>query len=110
MGTVPLPPSPLNSSSPYLRCETNCRCSIKFASVIYVQQLLDREHYLEWLIAGVENSSHAKLPFWLLLVQIYWRDILISRKYGRRFVVALLSHFQMVSRQRTSYPFPPCLY
>ncbi|KAH8886728.1 hypothetical protein GQ53DRAFT_335573 [Thozetella sp. PMI_491] len=69
---------------------------IKLASVLYIQQLLDREHYLEWLISSLESSHQAKLSFWLLIVQIYWRDLLELRKYGRRFVVALLSHFQVL--------------
>lgn len=46
---------------------------------------------MEWLISGLETCSQAKLPMWLLVTQIYWKDLLRLRKYGRRLVVALLN-------------------
>lgn len=46
---------------------------------------------MEWLVSGLETSSQAKLPMWLLVTQIYWKDLLRLRKYGRRLVVALLN-------------------
>lgn len=46
---------------------------------------------MDWLISGLETCSQAKLPMWLLVTQIYWKDLLRLRKYGRRLVVALLN-------------------
>jgi mediator of RNA polymerase II transcription subunit 12, fungi type len=38
---------------------------------------------------------------WLLIAQIYWKDLLRSRKYGRRLVFALLSHLHLVGSHAT---------
>jgi mediator of RNA polymerase II transcription subunit 12 len=73
--------------------------------------LLDREHYSEWLVSSLENTSEARLPMWMLVTQLYWKDLLKLRKYGRRLVAALISHHHLVSdprhlmtrRQQTTY-------
>lgn len=51
---------------------------------------------MDWLVSGMENCSHAKLPMYLLIIQIYWKDLLRLRKYGRRLVAALLSQYTAV--------------
>ncbi|OAQ97560.1 hypothetical protein LLEC1_06395 [Akanthomyces lecanii] len=70
--------------------------SIRLATVLYSDHLLDREHYLDWIVSGLENSSQAKLPMWILVAQICWTDILRSRKPGRRLVYALLNHLNNI--------------
>ncbi len=52
---------------------------------------------MDWLISNLESSSNDSLPFWLCLVQIYWRDILSMRRTGRRAVFTLLAHYHTVS-------------
>ncbi|KAJ6786991.1 hypothetical protein PWT90_04124 [Aphanocladium album] len=70
--------------------------SIRLATVLYSEHLLDRDHYLEWIVSGLENSNQAKLPMWILIAQICWADILRSRKPGRRLVFALLNHLNTI--------------
>lgn len=74
--------------------------AIRLATQLYAEYLLDREHYMEWLVSNIENSSQSKLPMWVLMTQIYWKDLLQLRKYGRRLVTALISHYHVVG--------PPC--
>lgn len=71
--------------------------SIRLATHLYAEHLLDRDHYMEWLISSIETSQEAKLPMWLLLVQIYWKDMLKLRRHGRRLVTAMLNHHCSVS-------------
>ncbi|KAI1803899.1 hypothetical protein F4811DRAFT_562194 [Daldinia bambusicola] len=66
--------------------------AIRLATHLYAEHLLDRDHYMDWLVAGLENSNQAKLPMWLLIIQIYWKDLLKLRRHGRRLVSAILSH------------------
>lgn len=66
--------------------------AIRLATHLYSEYLLERDHYMDWLVSGLENSNQARLPMWLLVIRIYWRDLLRSRKIGRRFVTAVLSH------------------
>lgn len=49
-------------------------------------------------MSNLESSPSAKLPMWLLVTQIYWKDLLQLRKFGKRLVAALLRHHHEVSR------------
>ncbi|KAF4997676.1 hypothetical protein FGRMN_3708 [Fusarium graminum] len=71
--------------------------AIHLATNLYSGQLLDRDHYLDWIVSGIENSLQSRIPMWLLIAQIYWKDLLRSRKYGRRLVFALLSHLHVIA-------------
>ncbi|KAI0172517.1 hypothetical protein GGR52DRAFT_410406 [Hypoxylon sp. FL1284] len=70
--------------------------AIRLATHLYAEHLLDRDHYMEWLVSGLESSNQAKLPMWLLIVQIYWTDLLKLRKHGRRLINAVLSHHSSI--------------
>lgn len=67
--------------------------ALRLAAQFHSEHLLDRDHYLDWLVSALENCPQAKLPIWLLITQIYWKDILKSRKFGRRLSAALLSQW-----------------
>ncbi|PMD54318.1 RNA polymeras-like protein II mediator complex component Srb8 [Hyaloscypha bicolor E] len=71
--------------------KTRISYAIRLATHFYAEYLLDREHYMDWLVTSLENSPQAKLPMWLLITQVYWKDLLKYRKYGRRLSAALLS-------------------
>ncbi|KAI2639368.1 transcription mediator subunit Med12 [Xylaria nigripes] len=66
--------------------------AIRLATHLYAEHLLDRDHYMDWLVSSLESSNEAKLPMWLLIIQIYWKDMLKLRRYGRRLVTAMLNH------------------
>jgi mediator of RNA polymerase II transcription subunit 12, fungi type len=51
---------------------------------------------MDWLVSSLENSPRAKLPMWLLITQVYWKDLLKYRKYGRRLSAALLNQLAEV--------------
>ncbi|KAL5606705.1 hypothetical protein BROUX41_003101 [Berkeleyomyces rouxiae] len=69
---------------------------IRFSASLYSEGLLDRDHYVDWLVQLLENCQHSKLPIWLLISKIYWADLLKARKNGRRLVVSLLSHLTVI--------------
>lgn len=72
------------------------------ATSLYSEHLLDRDHYLDWVMSDLEGSTQGKLPMWMLIARIYWVDLLRSRKYGRRLVSALLNHMHSVSHGQTA--------
>jgi mediator of RNA polymerase II transcription subunit 12, fungi type len=51
---------------------------------------------MDWLVSSLENSPQAKLPMWLLITQVYWKDLLRYRKHGRRLASALLNQLAEV--------------
>ncbi|PNY24555.1 Mediator of RNA polymerase II transcription subunit 12 [Tolypocladium capitatum] len=66
--------------------------ALRLATSLYSEQLLDRDHYLDWIMCGLESSPQSRIPMWILIAQITWADLLRSRKYGRRLAYALLGH------------------
>ncbi|KAH7304963.1 hypothetical protein B0I35DRAFT_146295 [Stachybotrys elegans] len=70
--------------------------AIRLATNLYSEHLLDRDHYLDWVITGLETSNQGRLPMWILIAQIYWDDLLHQRKHGRRLPAALLYHLDTI--------------
>ncbi|OBT50588.1 hypothetical protein VE04_09675 [Pseudogymnoascus sp. 24MN13] len=68
--------------------------SIRLSAHLYSEQLLDTEHYLDWLLSSLESTPLTRLPIWLLIAEVYWADILRYRKSARRVVAALCSNLQ----------------
>lgn len=71
--------------------------SIKLATYFWAEHLLDRDHYMDWLLTSLETTQQDALPTWVLITQIYYRDLLKYRKHGRRLSSALLEHMSQVS-------------
>ncbi|KAK3336849.1 hypothetical protein B0T19DRAFT_410762 [Cercophora scortea] len=83
--------------------------AIRLATHLYAENLLEREHYMEWLVTGLENSHQSKLPMWTIITQIYWKDLLRLRKFGRRLVTALVSHHHVIYTHPDKDVFTPLL-
>lgn len=86
-------PHPISSAM----FSTDCLSSIRLATNLYTDQLLDHHHYLDWVTTSLENSSQARLPLWMLVTQIYLSDLMRSRRFARRIVLAILRHLDIVS-------------
>ncbi|KAH8662239.1 transcription mediator subunit Med12 [Xylariales sp. PMI_506] len=76
--------------------KTKVNYAIRLATHLYAEYLLERDHYMDWLVSGLESSTQARLPMWLLIIRIYWKDLLRSRRNGRRLVAAVLSHYSAI--------------
>ncbi|KAG9247404.1 RNA polymeras-like protein II mediator complex component Srb8 [Calycina marina] len=66
--------------------------AVRLATYFHAEHLLEREHYMDWLVSSLEKAPQEKLPIWLLITQVYWKDLLSFRKFGPRLATALLSH------------------
>ncbi|KAI9733366.1 MAG: RNA polymerase II mediator complex subunit [Cirrosporium novae-zelandiae] len=69
---------------------TKIQYTLKLATHLYFEHLVDQDHYLEWLLVSFERSSDDKLPVWLLLLRIYWKELSGYRKYNRSLSEILL--------------------
>ncbi|KAL9587205.1 MAG: hypothetical protein Q9212_000364 [Teloschistes hypoglaucus] len=63
---------------------------LQLAGHLLAENLLDREHYLDWLLNAVGHSDPEKLSVYLLLISSHLEDISRSRLFGRRLVDLLL--------------------
>jgi mediator of RNA polymerase II transcription subunit 12 len=75
--------------------------AIKLAATFYSEGLLDRDEYLDWLVRAFASASLATLPLWLIIVQIYWRDLITIGRRGRKLAGALLEHLHLVVEKRS---------
>ncbi|QDS67747.1 hypothetical protein FKW77_006110 [Venturia effusa] len=67
---------------------------LRLAFHLFSEQLLDQDHYLDWILSAFESSSAERLPMWLVHIQLYWNLLVSNRKRGRRLAEGLCSHLE----------------
>ncbi|XPS71130.1 RNA polymerase II mediator complex subunit [Ascochyta lentis] len=78
--------------------------SVKLATHLYKECLLDVDHFLDWMLHNLEACSSERLFVWLTLLSVphYWNDILSCRMRGKRLAEALLNHVAKLSQHEAS--------
>ena len=74
---------------------------LQLVAHIYSDYLVDQEHFLDWIITSTQEAENDTLPIWLLIVQMYWKDIPLYRRRGRRLAIALSEQLYRISSQGT---------
>ena len=62
----------------------------KVVTAIYTEKLLDADHYLDWIVTSLADAPVEKLPIWIILVQIHWKDIVGFVRRGKRLAEGIL--------------------
>ncbi|KAI9819387.1 MAG: RNA polymerase II mediator complex subunit [Phylliscum demangeonii] len=70
--------------------------ALRLAAQLFAEQLLDRDHYLDWVLGTLETASLDTLPVVLLIAQPYMGMIVQYRKLGSRLLTALLAKIHIV--------------
>ena len=74
---------------------------------IYSEHLIDKEHFLDWMLTSLHESKHDDLPTWLLLSHTYWDGLTQYRYRGRRLAEAILEHLhRTMHQQHQDYDLP----
>ena len=63
---------------------------------IYSEHLLNKEHYLDWIITSFHDSDLNLLPSWFLVLQGHFDAVTHQIPLGRRLVKALLEQLYKV--------------
>jgi mediator of RNA polymerase II transcription subunit 12 len=71
--------------------------SLQLVTYLYAERLLNQEQFLEWLTSSLRNCDLDIILVWLLVAQIYWKEILRYRKHGKRLAEALMIQLSNVS-------------
>ncbi|KAK4495399.1 hypothetical protein PRZ48_013730 [Zasmidium cellare] len=71
--------------------------AVKLATSFYAENLLERDHYLEWIVTSFAQAPMDRLPIWIILVQLYWRDIIAFGKRGRQLSTAILENLHRIA-------------
>jgi mediator of RNA polymerase II transcription subunit 12 len=67
---------------------------------LFIEHLLEHEHYLDWMLSAFETSTVERLPVWLVHIQLYWKFIVTSRKRGKRLAECLFKHLESASTDK----------
>ena len=83
------------SGQPDWRSRTNY--SLILVIRLYSECLLDRDHYLDWVVKSLSSASPASLPVWLMMVNLHKPDLVKHRKRGRSLAEHLLERLSTVA-------------
>jgi mediator of RNA polymerase II transcription subunit 12 len=77
--------------------------AVRLTASFYAERLVEREVLLDWLVTSLHPddslspaTSMNRLPIWILLVQLYWKDIILRGRRGRKLAHALLENLRRI--------------
>lgn len=82
--------------------------ALNIAVRLYSDFLLDRDHYLEWIVKAIPTTSLDQLPVWLLMVSLHDADLVQHRRRGRMLAESLLEKLHTAMEHEQS-PLAPLL-
>lgn len=77
--------------------------SLRLVTNLYSEHLLNHDQYLEWIISSLRNCDRDSILGWLLVAQIYWKEMLLYRQRGRHLTEAILIQLMKVTCSK-GYP------
>ncbi|KAF1814483.1 hypothetical protein P152DRAFT_275107 [Eremomyces bilateralis CBS 781.70] len=83
------------ANCPQVDWKDKMQYAIRLSSHLYSERLLDLDHFLDWILVGLD-SSREKLPIWLVMVEIYWSHLICTRKRGRTLGEGLLEQLRKI--------------
>lgn len=69
--------------------------AIKVTATLYTEGLLDKAHFLDWIVSSFTGSTSDRVPLWILIIQIYWRELVAFGRRGRKLAQAVLEHLRI---------------
>ncbi|KAK4892892.1 RNA polymerase II mediator complex subunit [Elasticomyces elasticus] len=70
--------------------------AVKLATAFYSERLLDADHYLDWIVSSFSEASMERLPIWIIMVQIFWKDLVGFLRRGRRLAEGILERLHTI--------------
>ncbi|RAL10547.1 uncharacterized protein BO97DRAFT_121678 [Aspergillus homomorphus CBS 101889] len=72
--------------------------AVSLTSRLFFERLLDHDQYLSWFLLSLENAPLNTIPVWLLMLGIYWSNIMRYRKRGRKLAEVLLEKLRQIKK------------
>ncbi|KAJ5668019.1 uncharacterized protein N7477_006589 [Penicillium maclennaniae] len=74
--------------------------AIGLTARLFFENLLDHDHFIEWFLSSFEAASLVTVPVWLLMLGIYWINIMRYRRRGRRLAEILLAKLRLCTEAK----------
>jgi hypothetical protein len=81
--------------------KANLQYALRLTTRLYLENLVDRDHYLDWIVNTFAVVGNERLPFWLMLAHVFKQDIAKFRKRGRKLAETLVRRY-MALKDSTS--------
>ena len=69
---------------------------LQLSTRLYMENLADREQYLDWIVRSMSTCGLSQTPFWLMVTHIFIRDLTRFRKRGRKVAMALTDKLKSI--------------
>jgi mediator of RNA polymerase II transcription subunit 12 len=85
--------------------------ALQLATYLYKEHLLEDDHFLDWIINGLDACPSERLFIWLLIVSVsqYWTDITSCRRRGKRLAESLLNYLSKLHQLEDPLAFSAAL-
>ncbi|KIX02277.1 uncharacterized protein Z518_08216 [Rhinocladiella mackenziei CBS 650.93] len=77
---------------------SNIQYALRLTTRLYLENLLDRDHYLDWIVRSLTSADPDQTPFWLMVIHIYKQDLSHYRRRGRKLAEALIGKYQLLAK------------
>jgi len=75
--------------------------AVRLVTSFYTERILDRDHFLDWVASAFARTDLDRLPIWIVLIQLYWRDLIAFARRGRKLAVSILEKLQLVGQNHS---------
>ncbi|KAJ5632913.1 hypothetical protein N7490_009252 [Penicillium lividum] len=82
--------------------------AVELTARLFFENLLDHDHFIEWFLSSFEGAAIGTVPVWLLMLNIYWNNIMRYRRRGRRLAELLLEKLRQATEAKRE-PFNPLI-
>lgn len=82
--------------------QKNMNYAVKLATALYSEKLLDVDYYLDWIVSSLAESTMERLPIWIIITQIHWKDLTMFGRRGRRLAEGILEHLRSLNEAGSS--------
>ena len=76
-----------------LNWRSNIQYALRFTTRLYLENLVDRDRYVDWIVKSFTASDDDRLPFWLMVVHIHKHDIAKFRGPAKKLVEILVYRY-----------------
>lgn len=78
--------------------KSNIQYALRLITRLYLESLLDRDHYLDWIVQSFASADIDHTPFWLMIVHLYKQDMSCHRRRGKKLAEALIDKYQSLEK------------
>lgn len=78
--------------------KSNIQYALRLMTRLYLENLLDRDHYLDWILRSFAAADVAHTAFWLMVIHLYKHDMSHYRRRGSKLAETLVEKYRSLEK------------